>query len=99
MLVSKVTFSAREQFTSVLKSHQRAIVIGEPTGGGAHPGTSYRLSPHFELFLPIGRGFDPITGLDWEGTGISPHVRANPEQALQVACQMAHREIRGEQLC
>jgi C-terminal processing protease CtpA/Prc len=96
LLISRETFSAGEQFASLLKSHQRAIIIGETTGGGAHLGASYRLSPHFELFLPIGRGFDPITGLDWEGTGISAHVRTDPEQSLQTACKMAMRAIGGE---
>ena len=74
VLISKETFSAGELLAHVLGSQGRATLIGEQTDGGAHPGASYRLAPHFELFLPIGRTIDPQTGGDWEGVGITPDV-------------------------
>ena len=55
LLIGNDIFSAGEQFASDLKAHQRAVLIGETTGGGAHPGASYRLNSHFELFIPTGR--------------------------------------------
>ena len=88
LLTSQQTFSAGEQFVDALVTQQRATVIGETTGGGAHPGASFRLDPHFELFIPIGRSINPVTKQNWEGVGITPHVECDPHQALQVA----HRE-------
>ena len=38
ILTSNRTFSAAEEFTYNLKHLKRAIVVGETTGGGAHPG-------------------------------------------------------------
>ena len=85
MLTSKDTFSGGEEFAYNLKTRQRATLIGEPTGGGAHPGGIHRLHPHFEAFIPGGRPVSPITGTNWEGTGVIPDIPADPEQALPVA--------------
>lgn len=93
ILVGKDTFSAAEGFAQDIKFHHRGILIGERTAGGAHPGASFRLGAHFELFLPIGRAFNPVNQEDWEGTGISPHILAAPENALEVAYQLAINEI------
>jgi hypothetical protein len=89
LLIGQDTFSAAEGFASDLKTHQRATLIGGTTYGGAHPGTSFRLNSHFELFIPIGRAINPLTGQNWEGTGISPHITVPGAQALQVAQQLA----------
>jgi hypothetical protein len=93
VLTSKVTFSAGEEFASILQSRKRAIVIGDKTDGGAHPGTSYRLSPHLEVFIPIGRAFNPVTGKDWEGIGVVPDISVPQEQAFTSAYHMALRAI------
>ena len=93
VLTSMVTFSAGEEFAAILQSRKRATVIGEKTDGGAHPGTSYRLSPHFEVFIPIGRLINPITGTDYEGIGVTPDIRIPQEQAYTAAYFMALRSI------
>jgi hypothetical protein len=89
LLIGHDTFSAAESFASDLKTHQRATLIGDTTYGGAHPGTSFRVNSHFELFIPIGKALDPLTGQNWEGTGITPHITVPGEEALQVAHQLA----------
>jgi C-terminal processing protease CtpA/Prc len=89
VLVSKVTFSAGEGFAYILQSRQRATLLGEKTDGGAHPGASYRLHPHFEAFIPIGRGTNPVTGTDWEGTGVLPDIVLPQAQAFTAAYRMA----------
>ena len=91
VLTSKVTFSAGEEFASILQSRKRATIIGDRTDGGAHPGTSYRFAPHFEAFIPIGRMFNPITGTDLEGAGVTPDISIPQEQALTAAYHMALR--------
>lgn len=89
VLTSRVTFSAGEAFASFLQVHKRAIVLGEKTDGGTHPGASYRLHPHFEAFIAIGRTYDPLTGKDLEGIGIIPDIAIQHEHAFTTAYQMA----------
>ncbi|MEN3330808.1 MAG: hypothetical protein V7641_173 [Blastocatellia bacterium] len=85
VLTSKRTFSAAEEFTYNLKNLKRATIIGETTGGGAHPGGGRRLSEHFQMFVPSGRAINPISKTNWEGTGVEPDVKVAAEQALKVA--------------
>ena len=89
VLTSKRTFSGAEEFTYNLKNLKRATIIGETTGGGAHPGGMFRLSPNFGAFIPTGRAISPITKTNWEGTGVTPDVAVPAEQALVVARLMA----------
>jgi hypothetical protein len=37
------------------------------------------------MSLPFGRAVNPITGTNWEGTGIAPHIAVPQEKALDVA--------------
>ena len=86
VLTSSYTFSAAEEFTYNLKSMERATIIGDTTGGGAHP---IEVKPFQNLSigmsLPFGRAVNPVTGTNWEGTGIAPHIAVPQEQALDVA--------------
>ena len=85
VLTSKRTFSGAEEFTYNLKNLKRATIIGETTGGGAHPGGSFRINEHFGMFVPTGRAISPITKTNWEGTGVTPDVSVPADQALHVA--------------
>jgi retinol-binding protein 3 len=89
ILTSKRTFSAAEEFTYNLKNLKRATVVGEATGGGAHPGGAMRLGDHFVAFIPTGRAINPITKTNWEGTGVQPDIRVPADQALGVAHRRA----------
>jgi C-terminal processing protease CtpA/Prc len=89
VLTSKRTFSGAEEFTYNLKNLKRATIIGETTGGGAHPGGGFRISEHFGMFVPTGRAISPITKTNWEGTGVTPDVAVPADQALVVARLMA----------
>src|SRR5262245_57220352 len=89
VLTSKRTFSGAEEFTYNLKNLKRATIIGETTGGGAHPGGGFRLSEHFGMFIPTGRAINPITKTNWEGTGVTPDISVPADQALLVARLMA----------
>lgn len=89
VLTSNRTFSAGEEFTYNLKNLKRAIIVGETTGGGAHPGGMERLSEHFGVFIPTGRAINPISKTNWEGTGVEPDIKVPKEQALKVAYLMA----------
>jgi len=89
VLTSKFTFSGAEEFTYNLKNLKRATIIGETTGGGAHPGMGVRLNEHFNMFVPTGRAISPITKTNWEGTGVKPDIEVPADQALSVARLLA----------
>jgi len=86
VLTSSSTFSGAEEFTYNLKNMERATIIGETTGGGAHP-IDFKLFPNLNvgMSLPFGRAVNPVTGTNWEGTGVTPHMEVPQEKALDVA--------------
>ena len=92
VLTSKRTFSGAEEFTYNLKNLKRATIIGETTGGGAHPGGGFRINEHFGVFVPTGRAISPITKTNWEGTGVAPDISVPADQALLVARLMAMKK-------
>jgi C-terminal processing protease CtpA/Prc len=89
VLTSHYTFSGAEEFTYNLKNLKRATIIGESTGGGAHPGGSFRVAEHFGVFVPTGRAISPITKTNWEGTGVKPDIETPADLALKTAHLMA----------
>lgn len=89
VLTSHYTFSGAEEFTYNLKNLKRATIIGETTGGGAHPGSVVRLNEHFGVFIPSGRAINPITKTNWEGTGVKPDIEVSADQALKTAYLLA----------
>ena len=96
ILTSPRTFSAAEEFTYNLKNLKRATIVGETTGGGAHPGGARIVNDSFLVWVPSGRAINPITGTNWEGTGIEPHIKVNQMKALDTAHQKALEKIAGE---
>jgi retinol-binding protein 3 len=93
VLTSDRTFSAAEEFSYNLKSLKRAMLIGETTGGGAHPGGMERVTENFGVWVPSGRAINPITKTNWEGTGVEPDVKVGEEQALTTAYLSALRAV------
>ena len=85
ILTSEDTFSAGEDFAYALKNNGRALIVGETTGGGAHPGSRRRLTEHFMMNVPMGRSINPVTHTDWEGVGVAPDLKASAKNALDVA--------------
>lgn len=86
VLTSNYTFSGAEEFTYNLKNMKRGIIIGETTGGGAHPVEGHVFEKlNVGMSLPFGRAVNPITKTNWEGTGIEPDIKVTADQALVVA--------------
>jgi hypothetical protein len=98
VLTSKYTFSGAEEFTYNLKNLERATIIGETTGGGAHP-IERRVFANLNvgMSLPYGRAINPITGTNWEGTGVEPHVAIDADQAFDVAYLRALEDLAAEE--
>lgn len=89
VLTSSRTFSAAEEFCYNLKNLKRATLIGETTGGGAHPGGPRVVNDHFIVNVPSGRAINPASKTNWEGVGVKPHVEVPREKALLTARKMA----------
>ncbi|MEH6537385.1 MAG: S41 family peptidase [Psychroserpens sp.] len=89
VLTSGGTFSAAEEFSYNLKNLERATLVGETTGGGAHPGGSVVATDRFMVWVPTGRAINPITNTNWEGTGVSPHIKVPAKDALDIAYMKA----------
>jgi hypothetical protein len=94
ILTSSRTFSAAEEFTYNLKNLKRATIVGETTGGGAHPGGLRRITDHFGIWLPTGRAINPITKTNWEGAGIAPDIAVDSDLALRTAHLAALEKVR-----
>jgi len=94
VLTSKFTFSGAEEFSYNLKNLERATLVGETTGGGAHPVQLWTVDGYpLSMSLPYGRAVNPITGTNWEGTGVEPNVPVAAEDALSTAHVMALEKI------
>ncbi|MGX1928657.1 S41 family peptidase [Flagellimonas sp. 2504JD4-2] len=85
ILTSSSTFSAAEEFSYNLRNLERATLIGEVTGGGAHPGGTQIATDRFTVWTPTGRAINPITNTNWEGVGVKPHIEVSANDALNVA--------------
>lgn len=93
VLVGSATFSGAEQFGYALQSRGRATIVGEPTGGGAHLGARHRIGPHLQLSVPQGRTINPVTGTDWEGSGLRPDVAVAADEAFDIAYELALEQV------
>lgn len=93
VLTSSRTFSGAEEFTYNLKNLKRATIVGETTGGGAHPGGAERIGDHFSAFVPVGRAISPITKTNWEGTGVEPDLKVKADDALKTAHAEAVKKL------
>jgi C-terminal processing protease CtpA/Prc len=85
VLTSKHTFSGAEEFAYNVQTHKLGTVIGETTGGGAHPGEVSPIGGGFVAFVPQGRAINPVTKTNWEGTGVKPDIATTADKAFQTA--------------
>jgi hypothetical protein len=93
VLTSSRTFSGAEEFSYNLQALKRATIVGEATGGGAHPVTGHRLDDQFTLGVPSARAINPITKTNWEGTGVVPDVKTTAADALSTAQSLAGKSV------
>jgi hypothetical protein len=93
LLTSKFTFSAAEEFCYDLKNLKRVTIVGETTGGGAHPVQFDRLTEHFMMSVPYAEAVNPVTKTNWEGAGVKPDVQVPSQDALKTAHILALKKI------
>jgi retinol-binding protein 3 len=92
ILTSQHTFSGAEDFCYGMQVAKRAIIVGETTGGGAHPQMPFSVNQGFVMYIPFARSLNPITHKDWEGTGVIPDVKISANKALIKAQELIFRE-------
>jgi tetratricopeptide (TPR) repeat protein len=85
ILTGPNTFSASEAFAYDMQSWKRAILIGEPTKGGAHSVDVFGIDDQFEFYISTERAISPVTGGNWEGTGVIPDIRVPAASAVDAA--------------
>ena len=93
VLTASRTFSGAEEFSYDLQTQKRATIVGEVTGGGAHPVRGFRVDDHFIIGVPYARAINPVTKKDWEGTGVQPDVAVKASEALETAEKLAADKI------
>ncbi|MDV5143712.1 S41 family peptidase [Streptomyces sp. SBC-4] len=95
VLSSDSTFSAAEELAYDLQQLGRAVVVGEPTRGGAHPCRGWTVHPHLEATVPDGRAINPVSGTNWEGTGVQPDIPCAAADSLDRAHALALARLAG----
>jgi retinol-binding protein 3 len=96
VLTSKRTFSGAEEFAFDLKNQKRATIVGETTGGGAHPVSGHAVADYFMIGVPFAKSLDPVTKTNWEGIGVEPDVKVPAADALVTAEKLAMEKIQAE---
>ena len=85
ILTGPNTFSASESFAYDMQSRKRATLVGEPTKGGAHSVDVFGIDDQFEFYISTERSISPVTGGNWERTGVIPDIRVPAAAALDAA--------------
>ena len=94
LLVNKGTFSSAEEFAYDLQAMKRAVVVGEQTGGGANPGGTMPVyefadKSRLDMYVSLGHVVNPVTGSNWERTGVTPDIAVTSDLALYKAQELA----------
>ena len=89
LLTSRKTFSAAEGLAYDLAERERAVLVGETTRGGANFHFPRKVTDHLMSAVPSGQPVNPVSGDNWEGTGVAPHVSVPVEAAFGEAYRRA----------
>jgi C-terminal processing protease CtpA/Prc len=93
VLTSGSTFSGGEELTYDLQQLGRARIVGERTGGGAHPREGFKLHAHLEATVPVQRAVNPVSGTNWEGVGVLPDLEVPAAEAFDTAYREAVEHV------
>jgi hypothetical protein len=93
VLTSATTFSGGEHLSYDLQQLGRATVVGERTRGGAHSREGFPVHPHLEATISVAESVSPITGGNWEGTGVRPDIDVIASQARDTAYRLALQAV------
>lgn len=85
VLISEKTFSAAEALAYNLQALGRATIVGEASGGGAHPFEYLPVTDHYVLWSVTAKSINPITDSNWQGVGVKPDIESPAKDALATA--------------
>jgi hypothetical protein len=93
LLTSRETFSGGEDLAYSLQAQGRALVVGAATGGGAHPTRGIPITDRLVITVPFARSINPVTGTNWQGTGVLPDIEVPAAEAYDEAYRRALRHV------
>lgn len=93
ILTSRKTYSAAEAFSYTLKHLDRACIVGENTGGGAHLVDMMRVNDEIDIRMPVVRAYNPITKSNWEGVGVVPTLKTPATNADKAAIKYLKNKL------
>ncbi len=92
ILIGPKTFSAAEAFTNDMRVLEKAIIVGQRSGGGANSGKEWYQIGGFEVYIPEGEAIHPQQKArgesNWERRGIIPDHQVSAEDALKTAISL-----------
>jgi hypothetical protein len=81
--------SAAEAFAYDVQQFKLGELVGARTAGAANNNKLVPIAPYFMLSVSYGRPVHPVSGTNWERSGIEPSVPAAAAQAMEVAETLA----------
>jgi hypothetical protein len=85
LLVDGGVASAAEAVAYGAQQEKSATIVGSSTYGAANNNRKFPIAPQFVLSVSYNRPINPISGTNWEGTGVKPDVSVPGTLALDAA--------------
>lgn len=85
MLVDGGVASAAEAVAYGAQQEKTALIVGSNTYGAANNNKKFPIAPQFVLSVSYNRPVNPISGTNWEGTGVKPDIPVLGVAALDAA--------------
>ena len=82
ILIDHYTFSAAEGLAYDLQALKKAVIVGEPSVGGAHAVEERTVLDRYLLFMPVAYSKNPFTGTNFQGKGVQPDLQVSGKTAL-----------------
>lgn len=93
VLINGRTGSAAEAFAYDVQQFRLGRLVGQQTAGAANNNSFVPVAPGFMLSVSYGKPVHPVSGSNWESTGIAPDIAASPNGALETAHVQALAEL------
>jgi hypothetical protein len=85
VLVDSSTNSAAEEFVYHFDQFRLGTLVGERTRGAANNNRFFPVSPGFTASISYFRPIHSVSGGNWDGAGITPHLASTGALALEAA--------------
>lgn len=93
IMISARSASAAEALPYMLQAAGRAVIVGQPSHGGASLARPETTASGFTVFVPYAATISPLTNNSWEGHGVIPDVEGPIAGAKDHAWALALRMV------